>query len=146
MSIFEYKGYIGSAEVDTEAGVLVGRLLFIRDVIAYSAENPKGLERAFREAVDDYLEACHEAGEEPEVPCKGSFNVRVEPHLHRTAALKARARRITLNQFVESAIAIACSDKTEHHTHLTVRVDQGLTRIASAGMTPEWEASHGYTH
>jgi len=56
--MFKYKGYIGSVQVDTESCVLVGRLLFIQDIIGYSGSDLESLEKAFREAVDDYLQTC----------------------------------------------------------------------------------------
>src|ERR1700726_3887523 len=87
---FEYQGYIGSAEVDIENGLLFGRLLFIRDAITYNAATVEELKDAFHEAVDDYLAACEEDGSEPDVPCKGSFNVRVGPERHRKVAIAAR--------------------------------------------------------
>ena len=113
---FEYGGYIGSAEVDAENHVLFGRLLFIRDAIGYSAETVEGLESAFREAVDDYLAACAEEGSEPDVPCKGSFNVRVGPERHRKVALAARSQGLGLNEFV----CVALDDAIEPHTPQTV--------------------------
>lgn len=144
MSVYEYKGYIGSAEVDTASGVLVGKLLFIRDSIAYSAETPKQLEVVFQEAVDDYLAECAEHGDEPDLPCKGSFNVRIDPDLHRRSALEARVRGITLNQFVGQSLELSCGGKVENHTHLTVNVEQGrAVGIASAGVVPKWETLHG---
>jgi predicted HicB family RNase H-like nuclease len=63
--MLKYKGYIGSAEVDVENRVLVGKLLFVRDSIAYSATSIEGLATAFNEAVDDYLAACVNEGGEP---------------------------------------------------------------------------------
>lgn len=117
---FEYKGYLGSAEMDTTSLSLVGKLLFIRDVIAYSASTPEGLRAAFEEAVDDYLATCAELGDKPDVPCKGSFNVRVGPPLHREAALKARAKGVGLNEFVCQAVAAAVSKPPNHtvqHLH-----------------------------
>lgn len=101
----EYKGYIGSAELDTEGKCFVGRLLYITDVIAYSALDYDGLVKSFQEAVDDYLEMCREAGDKPEQPCKGSFNVRIGPALHRDAALRARNEGISLNELVQRAIS-----------------------------------------
>lgn len=100
----EYKGYIGSAEVDVENRVLVGRLLFIRDAIAYSATSIETLEKAFREAVDDYLATCAEEGDEPDLPCKGSFNVRVGPERHRAIAIAARREGVGLNEFISNAL------------------------------------------
>ena len=73
MNIYEYKGYIGSAEVDVESGFLVGKLLFIRDTITYSAETAKQLEAAFKEAVDDYLATCAQLGDEPDKPFTVSY-------------------------------------------------------------------------
>lgn len=116
----EYKGYIGSAEVDTESRVLIGRLLFIRDAIAYSATSVEGLEAAFREAVEDYLSTCAEEGDEPDVPCKGSFNVRVGPERHRLAAIAARREGVGLNEFVSNAIDDAVrtrAPRTVVHQH-----------------------------
>ena len=56
--MFTYKGYFGSVEVDAESRVLVGRLLFIQDIIGYSGSDLDSLEKAFHEAVDDYVQAC----------------------------------------------------------------------------------------
>jgi predicted HicB family RNase H-like nuclease len=64
-SHFEYKGHFGSAEVDSENGVLFGRLLYIRDVIGYDASTVQELRIAFEEAVDDYLES-NSSGSEPQ--------------------------------------------------------------------------------
>ncbi len=97
---FEYKGYLGSADVDAKNDVLFGRLLFIRDVIGYSGTSVAQLRQAFEEAVDDYLEVCAERGEEPDVPCKGSFNVRIGPERHRIASMRAREKGIGLNEYV----------------------------------------------
>ena len=116
-SHFEYAGYLGSAEVDAENGVLFGRLLFIRDAIGYSASTVEGLEQAFREAVDDYLELCKEDGSEPDVPCKGSFNVRVGPERHREAAIAARRMDLGLNEFVCFAVDNAIQARTVVHKY-----------------------------
>lgn len=147
---FEYKGYIGSAEVDAGSLSLVGKLLFIRDVIAYSATTVKGLRAAFEEAVDDYLATCVEIGDEPEAPCKGSFNVRVGPQLHREVALKARARKVGLNEFVCQALVVAVSEQSNHtvqhlHEHnVTVQVlgEPGV-RMATAQTPLQWESKIG---
>jgi predicted HicB family RNase H-like nuclease len=58
----------------------------------------------FHNAVDEYLEFCKKSDKQPEKPFKGSFNVRIQPDLHRKAALTASSRGISLNAFVEDAI------------------------------------------
>lgn len=118
MNHMEYKGYFGSAEVDVQGRALVGKLLFIRDTITYSAQDPDGLLAAFHEAVDDYLATCEELGDEPDQPCKGTFNVRVGPSRHLAAAIEARKRGTTLNDFICLALDAALAGKHEHtHNH-----------------------------
>lgn len=129
-SQFEYKGYVGSAEVDIEGEVLVGSLLFIRDTITYSATTPSGLETAFREAVDDYLQTCAEEGDTPDQPLKGSFNVRVGPELHRKVAIAARQANKGLNEYVCASLEVSVSEKQQReHTYL------GPVTWASVGPT-----------
>ncbi|MDE2100644.1 MAG: type II toxin-antitoxin system HicB family antitoxin [Patescibacteria group bacterium] len=142
-SALEYKGYIGSVEVDMEARVLVGRLLYIKDTIGYSGESLDSIEAAFRDAVDDYLDACAEAGEEPDVPCKGTFNVRVGPARHREANLDASRRGIGLNEWVcmaFDAFISASQSVTHHHEHHHM-VEVGvkvLERGLVASQSLEW--------
>lgn len=133
---FKYKGFLGSAEVDVENHVLVGRLLFIRDVIAYSADTAEGLEQAFHEAVDDYLISCAEDGVEPDVPCKGSFNVRIGAKRHRDAALHARRRDMGLNDFVIQAIDSALAPAREVHQHYIVQVQESQEFTVTASDSP----------
>lgn len=147
---FEYKGYLGSAEIDTTTLFLVGKLLFIRDVIAYSATSPEGLRAAFEQAVDDYLATCAEVGDKPDAPCKGSFNVRVGPYLHREAALKARAKGVGLNEFICQAVAAAVSEPFNHtvqhlHEH-SVKVQilgKPAVMMATAQKPSQWENAIG---
>lgn len=53
-----YKKHTGSAEISFEDNTLHGKLLHVRDLVTYEADNPNELEAAFREAVDDYLADC----------------------------------------------------------------------------------------
>ena len=145
---FEYKGYLGSAEVDPEGCVLVGKLLFIRDIITYSALTVPELERAFREAVDDYLRSCADSGDEPDLPLKGSFNVRVGPERHRAAAIAARRRGIGLNDFVCVALDRTMSAdlaKTVIHRHEVTVIFTGEPRHLTAFTSDpaSWEISGG---
>lgn len=114
-TLLEYKGYLGSAEVDVEGECLAGRLLYIRDTIAYSANSVAELQQAFHEAVDDYLRVCEEEGDEPDLPLKGSFNVRVGPELHRKVATAAREAEKGLNEFVCSALEGAVEAQSAYY-------------------------------
>lgn len=147
-SHFEYKGYLGSAEVDAENGVLHGRLLFIRDAIGYSAPTVQELRSAFESAVDDYLGACAEEGDEPDIPCKGSFNVRVGPERHRDAALRARQKGLGLNEYVCTALdeaARSAAQRTVVHRHEFVLTTgtEPTKRVAASGQPSAWEPLGG---
>lgn len=109
MNTFEYKGYLGSCELDADKVTLVGKLLFIQDVIAYSGESVADLKKSFEDAVDEYLEVCKMFGDKPNIPCKGTFNVRISPEMHMKAVLLAHSRNQTLNDFVKMAIASECT-------------------------------------
>lgn len=102
--LLEYKGYFGSVRFSDEDETFHGRIEFIRDLVTYEGLDAKGLKRAFREAVDDYLAMCEEEGRKPDTPLKGSFNVRTGPELHRKAMILARRRDTNLNNVVTEAL------------------------------------------
>lgn len=58
--MLNYRGYTGRAEFDDEAGIFHGEVLDLRDVITFQGTSVEGLEQAFRDSVDDYLEFCAE--------------------------------------------------------------------------------------
>lgn len=106
MSIFKYKGYIGSAEISQEDNCLYGQILFVDDLITYEADTVPALENEFKNAVDDYLITCESLNKEPQKPCSGSFNVRVGPEMHTELSMYARANRMSLNECVKEALRI----------------------------------------
>ena len=61
-----YKGYEAVVDFDEADRVLHGRTLGTRDVISFEADSAHEIERAFHEAVDDYIEQCAETGREPD--------------------------------------------------------------------------------
>lgn len=103
-NILEYKGYMTKIEYSHEDGVLFGKIEGIVDLVNFESKDIKGTEAAFYEAVDDYLEYCTEVGKEPDKIYKGSFNVRIDPKLHKQIAMLAMKNGESLNQAVENAI------------------------------------------
>ncbi|WP_371917156.1 type II toxin-antitoxin system HicB family antitoxin [Pseudomonas sp. QS1027] len=100
-----YKGYYGSIEASVEDNCLFGKLQFIRALVSYEGQTVAELEAAFKEAVDDYLDTCQQLNQAPEMPCKGSFNVRVGHDLHLAAALTATRQKVTLNDLTRQALS-----------------------------------------
>jgi len=103
-TLLEHRGYLGSILYNDEDETFHGRLEFIRDLVTYEGTDARSLKTAFREAVQDYLDLCEEEGREPDVPLKGSFNVRPGRELHRRAILHARREGMSLNAVVTDAL------------------------------------------
>ncbi|WP_253308199.1 type II toxin-antitoxin system HicB family antitoxin [Rickettsia endosymbiont of Orchestes rusci] len=99
-----YKGYLGSVHFDSSEELFFGKIEFIRDLISYEASDAKSLILSFHEAVDSYLEDCNTLGKTSDKPFKGSFNVRIEPELHKEASLYALQHGDTLNGIVKKAL------------------------------------------
>lgn len=106
----EHKGYTGTVEFNAEDEVFFGKLNGIRDVVSFEADSVIKLKKAFKDAVEDYIETCSKLGKDPDKEFKGSFNVRIKPRLHRLAVIKSTALKISLNQFVEQVIAKEVAD------------------------------------
>jgi predicted HicB family RNase H-like nuclease len=79
-------------------------VLNLRDVITFQGESVAELRQAFQESVDDYLEYCAARNEEPEKPFSGNFPGRIDPELHRKAAVAAGRSGESLNAWVAKAI------------------------------------------
>jgi predicted HicB family RNase H-like nuclease len=71
--LMSYKGYTGSIEVDTEADILFGRVVGLRDVVTFQGGTVSEARRAFQDSVDDYLAFRAERGEAPEKPASNRF-------------------------------------------------------------------------
>lgn len=151
MSVLEYRGYVGSVEVDVENRIIFGKLLYLRDSVTYSAASVGQIEAAFQEAVDDYLATCEELGDEPDVPLKGSFNVRIGPDLHREVALYARLHNTNLNDVIVRALdeKLHCPRPIHHvHKHEIIEMTREPERQVLAWTDDlAWSgASHGRTN
>ena len=100
----KFRNFIGSVHFSAEDEVFYGRIEGINDLVTFEASTVSKLKKAFKDAVEDYVELCKEAGKEIFKSFKGSFNVRVNPELHSKAFEHAVLEGKTLNQFVKEAI------------------------------------------
>lgn len=103
-SLMEYKSYHGTVEYSEDDNLLMGKVVGVRDVLAYHGSSVQEIRQAFQSCIDGYLEMCEEFGRTPDKEYRGSFNIRITPELHRDAVLAAEASGISLNQFVQEAI------------------------------------------
>ena len=102
-----YKGYAARIAYDDEDRIFTGRIAGIRDGVGFHAETVDDLRAAFEEAVDDYLETCAKLGKEPQKAYSGQVMFRVDPEVHRKAAIAAELSGKSLNQWAEDVLAKA---------------------------------------
>ena len=127
-NILEYKGYHSKIEFDINDKVLRGKIEGINDLILFESGDIENIEFEFHNAVDDYLEFCKEVGKEPDKEYKGSFNIRINPLLHKKISLIALRNGESLNSTVERAIADFVSE--EHQLNKKIHQDlEQLTKV-----------------
>ena len=102
--MMEYKGYIGKAEYDDEAGIFYGEVVGLRDVVTFKGSSVKELQKSFKESIDDYLAFCRRMGKIPGVPASGRLILRIPPELHSRAASVAKSEGRSLNTWVADAV------------------------------------------
>jgi predicted HicB family RNase H-like nuclease len=104
MNSMSYKGYAARIEYDNEDHVFTGRIAGIRDVVSFHGTSVDELEQAFRESVDDYLDACKKIGQLPNKPASGRLMLRVPPEVHSAALVAAQVSGLSLNQWAMETI------------------------------------------
>ena len=99
-----YKGYSARIGYDDDDRIFIGRIAGIRDGVGFHADSVDALREAFREAVEDYIETCARIGKKPQKPYSGRMMFRVNPEVHRRAALAAELAGKSLNQWAEEVL------------------------------------------
>ena len=106
-NVLTYKGYSARVLFSAEDRLLYGKIEGIADLVNFQSDSAEEVETVFHEAVDDYLAFCQDIGKVPDKEYRGSFNVRVQPSLHRDLDRAAARHGISMNQFVERALMSA---------------------------------------
>ena len=73
-------------------------------MVSFHGTSVDGLEQAFRESVDDYLDACKKIGQSPNKPASGRLILRVPPEVHSAALVAAQVSGLSLNQWAMETI------------------------------------------
>ena len=105
-TMMEYKGYRAVITYDADDDIFVGEVVGIADSLNFHGTSVAEMKEMFHESIDNYLDLCAEIGKEPEREYKGQFNVRIDPGLHRDAAMYAAQEHISLNQAVARGLEI----------------------------------------
>jgi len=99
-----HKGYSARIEFDAEDRIFFGCIVGIRDIITFHGETVDELEKAFKEAVDDYLATCEKLGVKPNKPYSGKLTLRIPPNVHASIATAAETSGKSLNKWVADVL------------------------------------------
>lgn len=105
--MFKYGSYIAKPEVDSDAGLLYGKVLNISATITFQGENVKEAEQNFRKAVDLYIQTCKAQGREPDKPFSGKLPFRTTPDIHRDIYVAATRANKSINAWMEDVLSQA---------------------------------------
>lgn len=137
----KYRGYHGQIEFSAEDNLFIGHVIGIQDSLNFHGSSIDEITSSFHDCIDGYLQMCKTFGREPDKEYKGSFNVRISPQLHRSAAIQAEAAGKSLNQFIQEAIEEKLSPNQEP---VVIVIDsQGTLAPAGAPCFPA-DAQHRY--
>jgi predicted HicB family RNase H-like nuclease len=109
MNTMKLGKYVAIIEFDQNDSIFHGEVVNLSDVVTFQGQSVSELEQAFRESVEDYLEACAEFGKAPEKPFTGHFQVRIPPEVHRSAVMLARIEGKSPNKWVSEKLEKAVS-------------------------------------
>ena len=110
--MLNYKGYVGSIEVDLESGLLHGRVLGIRDVVTFQGMTVAEARQEFERSVDDYLDFCADLEQAPEKPFSGKLPFRTSAEHHRLIFLAANKAGKSMNAWMDEVLVNEASKLT----------------------------------
>jgi predicted HicB family RNase H-like nuclease len=104
-NILKYKNFIATVKYSDEDESFIGKIEGINSVVSFDGQSVEELKVAFYEAVESYLDFCNRKGiANIQKSYTGIFNVRINPDMHRRAAITAKLHGKTLNSFVKEAL------------------------------------------
>ncbi len=68
MNTMTYRGYAAQMDFHTEDKIIVGRVVDIEDIITFHGTSVAEFESAFKAAVDGYIHACEQLGQQQTNP------------------------------------------------------------------------------
>lgn len=137
----KYRGYHGQIEFSAEDNLFIGHVIGIQDSLNFHGSSIDEITSSFHDCIDGYLEMCKAFGREPDKEYKGSFNVRISPQLHRSAAIQAEAAGKSLNQFIQEAIEEKLSPNQEP---VVIVIDSQETLAPAGAPCFPADAQHRY--
>lgn len=130
---FTYKGYVASISYDRNLNTFQGKIEGVISDLSFEDSTVDGLDKKFRETIDNYLRWCEENGKEPEEQFTGDIKIQTHPDLLARMFLLCNEMGISVDRFIENAM-IDATRKLEHmvwNTRLREGLEEGVCEISS---------------
>ena len=109
MNVMDFEGgYQAIIAYDQEIGMFRGEFYGLNGGADFYATDAEGLKREGEISLRVFLEGCEEKGIPPRKPT-GNFALRLNPETRRKADIAARARGMSLNQWISQVVSDAVS-------------------------------------
>ena len=106
-NLMDFAGYKAKINYDSEIELFRGEFVGLNGSADFYAKSIDELRQEGDISLKVFLEMCAEQGIEPVKSYSGRFNIRLEPELHRAAAMAAAANDQSLNEWVAETIKSA---------------------------------------
>lgn len=100
----EYKGYSARIRYDKRARLFYGLVADISDVLIFQGRSILELNESFQASIDGYMQFCNHEGIEIEFPDPWRLIVSIDPKTHEAVRTNAKAKMLTLDQYVEEIL------------------------------------------
>lgn len=98
--MMKYKGYVAVPQYSANDKCFFGKLAGIKDHVIFEGNSVQQLEKAFREAVNDYIETCSIMGKKPQQSQASKLQLRLHPELHAKIIETAGYEGKSVNQYL----------------------------------------------
>jgi len=99
-----HPGYSAKVETSEEDRCFVGRVAGIRAIVGFHADTVTGLRKAFRAAVENYIDLARQRGEQPEKPFSGRVMLRLPGQLHARVNSAAERSGVSVHRWATQAL------------------------------------------
>ncbi len=141
MEAIEYKGYRGAVRYSAEDRILHGRILGIDDGVNFEGADVDELEKAFHEAVDDYLALCEKLGRAPDREYSGRIPLRIDGALHRRVAIAADSEAKSVNSWIADALEAATEPRRSDAATENGVEDESSALRGHSSRRRDWKAA-----
>lgn len=109
-NIMTYDGYLARIEYQGDLGIFTGKIAGLRKRVSFQSDTVEGLRQAFHDALENHRIACEKIGKQPRKVYSGQVMVRVDPEIHRRAAIAAELAGQSLTQWAEEVLNLAAAE------------------------------------